>query len=97
MSLRGRLEGLRRQAHALASGRSVSCTTCMRSRDTAKRIGLYEEGEEILACVACGHPVTSTGQPIGYVDSGGEWRGKIIVLEAENAVGEGSPLLQSQL
>lgn len=88
MSLRGRFERLRRQAQAHVSARGTSCDVCLRSRQTARLVGLYEEGEEARNCPGCGHPVTSTGEPIGYVESDGTWHGKIIVLENEDEESE---------
>lgn len=85
MSLSGRFERLRRLAQALMSAQALSCNVCRRSRQTARLVELIDEerGDEFHRCAACGHPITATGEPIGYVESDGTWHGKIIVLEAE--------------
>ncbi len=83
MSMKGRFERLLRQVRALVNAQGNTCHVCLRSRQTAKLVEVYDEGDEYHTCSACGHPITATGEPIGYVESDGMWRGKLVVLEAE--------------
>ena len=81
MSLKGRLERLRRGVEALVGAQGTTCDECRRSRSTAQMVHLMDEGEELLDCSACGLPVTSEGVPIGCIGPDGRYRGKIVVLE----------------
>ena len=81
MSLRGRFDRLQRLTHGLVRGQGVTCTTCRRSPSTARLVWLIEEPEdELFDCPGCERPVTKAGVPIGYVNAGGEYLGKVVRL-----------------